>query len=72
MTKFIELTGVDNNINPKKFDVNISSISSVEESLLNDNTLIYANGRNFYVKESRQEIKALIVEANQESPYRTK
>lgn len=72
MTKFIELTGVDDNINPKKFDVNISSISSIEESLLSDNTLIYANNGNYYVKESRQQIKDLIIEAEQENPYRTK
>ena len=72
MTQFIELTGFDAQDNPKKFDINISSISTIEESEINDKNLIYAIGRSFYIKESRQQIKALIQEAQNPQPYQTK
>ena len=67
MTQFIELTG-----SPSKFHVNISKIETINESLISPQTLIYVNGKGYYVTESKQQILALITESEQEQPYRTK
>ena len=72
MTKFIELTGLNAQSESKSFHVNIAFITSIERSLKDNETLIYLNGKSYYVVESIQEIKALIEQAEQENPYRTK
>lgn len=73
MTQFIELTdfGIQHGT-PNKFDVNISSIETFHESLINTQTLIYVTGKSYYVLESRQQIRDLIQQAQSPQPYQTK
>jgi len=73
MTNFIELTGVSSNGIYIPMQIATHQIGIISPSLSDKyDTIILVQGKDFYVKQSESEIKALIKKAEQPHPYQTK